>query len=100
MQCQSRTGRPKKAFYPEAARRLFFAVINQAVQDVLENGREAEDAETWLLSQDFDLFCAPFGCNPEVVRQELAHKLAAMPVKASGTAPVPHHLADFLAVAA
>lgn len=37
-----------------AAERLFVAVVNQAVLDVLEDGEEAKDAERWLLSQDFD----------------------------------------------
>jgi len=37
-----------------AAERLFLAVVNQAVLDVLEHGKEAEDAERWLLSKDFD----------------------------------------------
>jgi hypothetical protein len=41
-------------FQPRAAERLFVAVVNQAILDVLENGREAEEAERWLLSQDFD----------------------------------------------
>jgi hypothetical protein len=38
------------------AERLFVAVVNQAVLDVLECGEEAEDAERWLLSNDFDDF--------------------------------------------
>jgi hypothetical protein len=37
-----------------AAERLFVAVVNQAVLDVLEHGKEAEEAERWLLSKDFD----------------------------------------------
>ena len=37
-----------------AAERLFAAVVNQAILDVLEHGEEAEDAEHWLLSKDFD----------------------------------------------
>jgi hypothetical protein len=37
-----------------AAERLFVAVVNQAVLDVLEHGEEAEEAERWLLSKDFD----------------------------------------------
>jgi hypothetical protein len=37
-----------------AAERLFVAVVNQAISDVLEHGEEAEDAERWLLSKDFD----------------------------------------------
>jgi hypothetical protein len=36
-----------------AAERLFVAVVNQAILDVLEHGEEAEDAKRWLLSEDF-----------------------------------------------
>jgi len=41
-------------FQPRAAERLFVAVVNQAILDVLEHGEAAEDAESWLLSKDFD----------------------------------------------
>jgi hypothetical protein len=41
-------------FRPLATERLFLAVVNQAIADVLENGKEAEEAERWLLSKDFD----------------------------------------------
>lgn len=37
-----------------AAERLFVAVVNQAILDVLEDGEEAKDAERWLRSKDFD----------------------------------------------
>jgi hypothetical protein len=40
-------------FQSKAAERLFVAVVNQAIVDVLEDGVEAEDAERWLLSKDF-----------------------------------------------
>ena len=43
-------------FHPEAARRLFLAVVNQAISDVLENKKEAKAAEQWLLSEEFDNF--------------------------------------------
>lgn len=46
--------RQSKEFYPQAALRLFVAVINQAIADVLENKKEAKSAEQWLLSKDFD----------------------------------------------
>lgn len=42
-------------FKPQRADRLFVAVVNQAILDVLENGEEAEEAERWLLSKDFDV---------------------------------------------
>ena len=44
------------------AERLFVAVVNQAILDVLEGGEEAEDAERWLLSRDFDDFHTFFHC--------------------------------------
>ena len=37
-----------------AAERLFVAVVNQAILDMLEHGEDAKDAECWLLSKDFD----------------------------------------------
>jgi hypothetical protein len=46
--------RQSSEFQAKAAERLFLAVVNQAVLDVLEHGEEAEDAEHWLLSRDFD----------------------------------------------
>jgi hypothetical protein len=50
-------------FRPQATERLFLAVVNQAISDVLENGKEAKEAERWLLSKDFDaldrLFAGP-----------------------------------------
>jgi hypothetical protein len=45
---------------PRAAERLFVAVVNQAILDVLEKGKDAEDAERWLLSPDFDALHACF----------------------------------------
>jgi len=41
-------------FQRGATARLFLAVVNQAIADVLENGKEAKEAEQWLLSKDFD----------------------------------------------
>jgi hypothetical protein len=41
-------------FQARAAERLFVGVVNQAILDVLEHGEEAENAERWLLSKDFD----------------------------------------------
>jgi hypothetical protein len=41
-------------FHPQAARRMFLAVVNQAIFDVLENNEEAKAAEEWLLSREFD----------------------------------------------
>jgi len=41
-------------FQARAAERLFVAVVNQAILDVLDLGEEAEDAKRWLLSKDFE----------------------------------------------
>jgi len=41
-------------FHPQARQRLFVAVVNRAILDVLDNGEEAEEAEQWLFSKDFD----------------------------------------------
>jgi hypothetical protein len=41
-------------FHPQATERLFVAIVNRAILDVLGNGEEAEEAEQWLLSKDFD----------------------------------------------
>ena len=49
--------------HAKATERLFLAVVNQAISDVLENGKEAKEAERWLLGKDFDaldnLFASP-----------------------------------------
>ena len=47
-------------FQARAAERLFLAVVNQAILDVLEHGDEAEDAERWLLSKNFDVLQSLF----------------------------------------
>ena len=49
-------------FRPQATERLFLAVVNQAISDVLENGKEAKEAERWLLSKDFDTLDRLFAC--------------------------------------
>jgi hypothetical protein len=43
-------------FHPQAARRLFLAVVNRAIFDLLENREEAKAAQQWLLSEEFDNF--------------------------------------------
>ena len=57
-------------FRVQTTERLFLAVVNQAISDVLENGKEAKEAERWLLSKDFDTL----------------DRLFASPAKASGIA--------------
>jgi len=39
---------------PHAVRRLYLAIVNRAILDVLENGQESREAKRWLLSRDFD----------------------------------------------
>jgi hypothetical protein len=50
-------------FRPQAAEQLFLAVVNQAISDILDKGKQAKEAERWLLSKDFDtldrLFAGP-----------------------------------------
>jgi hypothetical protein len=45
-------------FHPHAVRRLYLAIVNRAILDVLENGQESREAKRWLLSRDFDSFQA------------------------------------------
>ena len=52
----------------QATERLFWAVVNQAISDVLENGKEAKEAERWLLSDDFDVLDRVFACPAERLR--------------------------------
>jgi hypothetical protein len=54
-------------FHTQAAERLFLAVVNQAISDVLENGKEAKEAEQWLLSKDFDALDKLFACPAKPV---------------------------------
>ncbi len=58
-----------KEYDPQGAERLFLAVVNQAVSDLLENREEAKEAEQWLLSKDFDDLVALLSRDAEVVRQ-------------------------------
>ena len=53
----NRTGRigdPTEKLHPHAVRRLYLAIVNRAIVDALENGRESREAKRWLLSRDFD----------------------------------------------
>lgn len=58
-------------FSPRPAVRLFLAVVNQAIADVLENGKEAKEAEQWLLSKDFDTLDRLFACARKPVESRL-----------------------------
>jgi hypothetical protein len=46
--------RQSEKFHSQATERLFVAIVNRAILDLLDNGEEAEEAEQWLLSKDFD----------------------------------------------
>ena len=46
-------GQTKKS-HPRAVRCLYLAIVNRAILDVLENGKESREAERWLLSRDFE----------------------------------------------
>jgi hypothetical protein len=59
-------------FHPEAARRLFLAVVNQAIFDVLEKNEEAKAAEQWLLSEEFDNFAEVLSWDAEGFHQQPA----------------------------
>jgi hypothetical protein len=41
-------------FHPHAVRRLYLAIVDRAILDVLENGQQSREAKRWLLSRDFD----------------------------------------------
>jgi len=43
-----------EGFRPDGVKRLWIAIINHAVLDLLENGRHSSEAERWLLSREFD----------------------------------------------
>jgi hypothetical protein len=51
----------KEQLHPEGVGRLYLAIVNRAVLDVLENGEEARSAERWLMSKDFDRLQGLFG---------------------------------------
>ena len=57
-------------FHPQAARRLFLAVVNQAIFDVLEKKEEAKAAEQWLLSEEFDNFAELLSLDAEGFHQQ------------------------------
>lgn len=46
--------------HAHAVRRLCLAIVNRAILDVLENGKESREAERWLLSRDFESLQAAF----------------------------------------
>ena len=60
--------RQSEEFHPQAAKRLFLAVVNRAIFDVLENNEEAKAAEQWLLSEEFDNYAELLCWEEEVDR--------------------------------
>ncbi len=58
-------------FRLHATERLFLAVVNQAIADVLENGKEAKEAARWLLSKDYDSLDRLFACPAKPVQSPL-----------------------------
>lgn len=58
--------RQSDEFHPQAVRRMFLAVVNQAIFDVLENNEDAKAAEQWLLSRDFDSLAELLSCEAEI----------------------------------
>jgi hypothetical protein len=52
------------------AKRLFLAVVNRAIFDVLENNEEAKAAEQWLLSEEFDNFAELLSWDVEGIHQQ------------------------------
>ena len=53
-------GNQTEQLHPQAVRRLCLAIVNRAILDVLENGKESLEAKRWLLSRDFDSLQATF----------------------------------------
>lgn len=49
------------AKFPQGVTRLYLAIVNRAILDVLEKGENSRAAERWLLSRDFDRLEALFG---------------------------------------
>ena len=62
--------RQSEEFHPQAAKRMFLAVVNQAISDVLENNEEAKAAEQWLLSEEFDNFAELLSWDAEGFDQQ------------------------------
>jgi len=58
---RSHTWAQTERFHPKAVGRLYLAIVNRAILDVLENGKESAAAEQWLLSRDFDRLQGLFG---------------------------------------
>lgn len=51
-------GDQTEKFRPHAVRRLYLAIVNRAILDMLENGQASREAKRWLLSRGFQNFQA------------------------------------------
>ena len=60
---------PTDEFHTHGLKRLFLAVVHQAISDVLENNEEAKAAQQWLLSEEFDNYAELLCWEGEVDRQ-------------------------------
>ena len=47
-------GDPDETFRQQAVSRLYLAIVNRAILNLLENGKNSRAAKRWLLSRDFD----------------------------------------------
>jgi hypothetical protein len=47
-------GDPDERFRSKAVSRLYLAIVNRAILDLLENGKNSPAAKRWLVSRDFD----------------------------------------------
>ena len=54
-------GSETEKYHPHAVQRLYLAIVNRAILDVLERGEHSPGAEQWLLSKDFDRLQELFG---------------------------------------
>jgi hypothetical protein len=54
-------GNETQKFHRHAVQRLYLAIVNRAILDVLERGEHSAAAEQWLLSKDFDRLEELFG---------------------------------------
>ena len=54
-------GNETEKYHPHAIQRLYQAIVNRAILDVLERGEHSPGAEQWLLSKDFDRLQELFG---------------------------------------
>ena len=51
-------GDQTETFHPHGVRRLYLAIVNRAILDVLENRQESREAMRWLFNRDFHSFQA------------------------------------------